>query len=196
MSVFDDMVREVAGKMGTAPQKPAMKREQPERTSVNQAEKSVAPSMNKPIRNNERVLKMTASGLSVSDYPLAEKQAHKIKGLTGKKPEDITLDAVMEDHIAPEDIRISPEVLNMQADIAESNGKRQFADSLRRAAEMTRIPDERVLDMYNLLRPNRATRTQLEELAQELEQQYDAKMTAAFVRDAAEAYAQRDILLK
>ncbi|MCX7714142.1 MAG: diol dehydratase small subunit [Clostridia bacterium] len=138
----------------------------------------------------------TKSGLSVKDYPLAKNKSDKIKGLTGKGLGDITLEKVINDEIFPEDIRISGEVLNMQADIAQANGKRQFAENLRRAAEMTKIPDERVLEIYNMLRPNRSTKQQLLDVADELEKMYEAKLTAKFVRDAVSAYEQRGILVK
>lgn len=138
----------------------------------------------------------TATGITREQYPLSKNVPYKIKGMTGKTPSDITIDSVMDGSTAPEDIRISGDVLRMQADVAESSGKKQFADSLRRAAEMTVIPDERVLEMYNMLRPNRATKKQLTDMADELEKTYNAPMTAAFVRDAAEVYEKRNILLK
>lgn len=57
---------------------------------------------------------------------------------------------------------------------------------------MIPIPDARVLEMYNALRPNRSSREELLAIANELDTKYNAKITAAFVREAAEVYAQRD----
>lgn len=185
-TIIDDMLKKVAQHAGVSPaqaQKPAAQQKMP----------YAAMKQEKQMTSKEM---KTASGLTIKDYPLSRHQADKIRGLTGKTPNDITLQTVMDGEIESADIRISGDVLRMQADIAEASGKRQFADSLRRAAEMTVIPDERVLEMYNLLRPKRATKKQLEEMAAELETVYHAPMTAAFVRDAARVYEKRNILLK
>ena len=141
----------------------------------------------------------TAAGgtkLDSGDYPLAERHPELIKSYTGKRMEDITLDRVVGGEIISDDIRISAEVLEYQAQIAESVGKKQFASNLRRAAEMTRIPDDEVLKMYNLLRPGRATKKMLLDMAANLENKYGAFVTAKLVRDAAFAYEKRGILLK
>jgi len=132
--------------------------------------------------------------LTVKDYPLAQKRPDLIKSPTGKSLNDITLEKVMNEEISAHDLRISSEVLKMQAAIAEDNGKVQLAENLRRASEMTRIPDEKVLEIYNLLRPKRATKQELLDIADELESLYEAKRTAALIRQAAEVYEKRDIL--
>jgi propanediol dehydratase small subunit len=62
---------------------------------------------------------------------------------------------------------------------------------MRRAAEMTKIPDERLLEMYDSLRPYRCTKQELLEIASELESKYQAKICADFVREAAEVYEKR-----
>ena len=81
----------------------------------------------------------------------------------------------------------------MQAQIADGMGRPQAAANLRRAAELTAVPDERVLEMYNALRPNASTREQLDGLASELEG-LGASECAAVVREAAEVYARRGLL--
>ena len=55
------------------------------------------------------------------------------------------------------------------------------------------MPDELLLDVYTALRPRRATAAELEEWAVRLEG-YGAAKTAAFVREAAAAYAERGLL--
>ncbi|UCF02298.1 MAG: propanediol dehydratase small subunit PduE, partial [Deltaproteobacteria bacterium] len=65
------------------------------------------------------------------------------------------------------------------------------AANLRRAAELTRIPDERVLEIYNALRPYRSTKRELLDIAGELESQYQARVCAALVREAADEYERR-----
>lgn len=59
---------------------------------------------------------------------------------------------------------------------------------------MTALSDERVLQIYNALRPNASSRAELESIADELESQYDATLLAALVREAADVYERRDIL--
>ena len=60
--------------------------------------------------------------------------------------------------------------------------------NLRRAAELVNIPNERLLQIYETLRPRRATWQELIDLSEELTAQYDAVENARFVREAAEAY--------
>ena len=69
-----------------------------------------------------------------------------------------------------------------------SAGRPPLAGNLRRAAEMTRIPDARVLEIYNALRPYRSSKQQLLDIAEELDSQYQATICAAHVREAAEVY--------
>ena len=132
--------------------------------------------------------------LSREDYPVAQKHPELVKSVTGKGLQDITLEKVIQGEVRPEDIRISAQVLEYQAQVAEASGKRQFALNLRRAAEMTRIPDEKVLEIYELLRPRRATKQQLLAVTEELEKKYRAPITAKLVREAAEVYTDRNIV--
>lgn len=133
--------------------------------------------------------------LTTNDYPLAVKHPEKVKSYTGKTMDEITLNSTMNGELKSEDIRISAEVLECQAQIAESTGKKQLAENFRRAAELTRIPDEEVLKIYDLLRPNRATKAQLLQLAQRLKEQYGAVGNAKLVEEAVSIYEKRGILL-
>ena len=71
-------------------------------------------------------------------------------------------------------------------------GRLQLADNLERAAELTGVPDDRLLEIYTALRPGRSTAAELEEWAQRLEG-WNAPRTAAFVREAAAAYEERGL---
>jgi len=133
---------------------------------------------------------------TVADYPLMEKHRDIVKTPTGKPLSDITLDAVSKGQVTVDDVRISPEMLLNQADIAESAGKVQIAENLRRAAEMIAIEDDVVIKMYDMLRPNRATKEQLMEMAQTLKTKYRADRLAQLVTEACEVYEKRGILLK
>ncbi|HBT49842.1 MAG: Dehydratase, small subunit [Caldanaerobacter subterraneus] len=125
------------------------------------------------------------------DYPLGKKRPELAKSVTGKTINEITLQAVMEGKITPDDLKISAETLLAQAEIAEAVGRKQLANNFRRAAELTKVPDQRILEIYNALRPYRSTKEELLAIADELENVYGAKICAAFVREAAEVYERR-----
>ena len=140
--------------------------------------------------NNEFSSKNT-NKVNRQDYPLSVKRKDLVKSATGKKLEDITIENVMNGKIGAEDCRIAPETLELQAQIAESVGR-----NLRRAAELIAVPDTRVLEIYNALRPYRSTKVELLAIADELEDKYNAKVNAQLVREAAELYEKRDRLRK
>ena len=131
------------------------------------------------------------SGASVSDYPLANKHPDWVKTATNKTLEDITLESVLAGKITAQDMRITPEILRIQADIARSAGRDRLALNFERAAELTGVPDERELEIYNALRPYRSSKEELLAISAELEQKYNAKICAAFVREAAGLYQSR-----
>ena len=137
---------------------------------------------------------MSDLSLHASDYPLSVNRPELLTTPTGKNFSDLTMDAVMSGAVAPEDLRSSPQTLRFQAAISEDAGRPQLAANLRRAAELTALPDERVLNMYNALRPNVSTKEELEAIAQELESSYNATHSAALVREAAEVYERRGVL--
>ncbi|WP_315116360.1 diol dehydratase small subunit [uncultured Clostridium sp.] len=126
--------------------------------------------------------------LSKKDYPLIKNRKELLNTKTGKTIDEININNVINGNITPEDIKITGEVLLYQAQIAESVGRYQFARNLKRAAELTAVPDERVLEIYNSLRPYRSTKEELINIAIELESKYNAKLNGALVRHAAEVY--------
>lgn len=132
--------------------------------------------------------------MNPQDYPLATKRPEFIKTPTGKKLEDVTLEKVLSGEIKPEDVRISPETLEMQAQIAEGMNRDAMARNFRRASELIAVPDDRILEIYNSLRPYRSTKEELLSIAEELESKYNAKVNADFLREAAEIYEKREKL--
>lgn len=130
------------------------------------------------------------------DFPLGSKRPDLVKSATGLGLDDITLDKVIAGQLSFDDVRIRPETLEYQAQIAESAGRPHIAVNLRRAAEMTRIPDARVLEIYNAMRPYRSTKQELLDIANELETKYQARICAAFVREAAGVYEKRGRIKK
>jgi len=128
------------------------------------------------------------------DFPLATHRSELIQTPTGKRLEELTLDAVLKGDVTAEDLRITPRTLRLQAEIADAVRRPQLAENMRRAAELTTVPDERILEIYNALRPRASTKQQLLEIADELEDRYGATANAALVREAAEVYERRSCL--
>lgn len=128
-------------------------------------------------------------------YPLAEHEKEKITSRTGKKFTDITLDEVLKDHVGPDDIKISKEILKAQGQVAFEAGNAPMEKNFERAAELVDVPDDVILKMYDKLRPNRSTKLELVLMAQELLEKYNAKNCARLVMEAAEVYEKRGILL-
>jgi len=124
-------------------------------------------------------------------YPLMDNDADNLRAASGRPLNEVRLDA---DDLSLDDISIDADTLRAQARIAREAGYTQLAANLTRAAELTAVPSEELLKMYELLRPGRATDEQLNLLAQRLENEYNATENANFVREAAEAYKARGLL--
>jgi len=131
---------------------------------------------------------------STDDYPLGSKRKDLITTFTGKKLADVTLNAIMTGEVAEQDIRISSDTLLLQAQIAELSGRDRLAENFKRAAELCRLPDNAVLEVYKALRPFRSSQKDLELLADELETDYNAVLNAELVRQACRAYRERNWL--
>jgi propanediol dehydratase small subunit len=124
-------------------------------------------------------------------YPLGEKMPEKVKSATGKVLSDFSLEKVKSGELTAEDFRIAPETLEMQAQVADSVDRENLARNMRRAAELIAVPDDRLLGVYNALRPYRSTKAELYGIADELEQKYHCTVNAAFIREAADVYEKR-----
>lgn len=115
-----------------------------------------------------------------------------VRALSGRETGELTLEAVRRGELGVSDLRIHPETLERQADIAAAHANPQLAENLRRAAELTRIPDEEVLAIYDALRPGRSTPERLAELAKDLKER-GLPRCAALLAEAAEVYARRGL---
>lgn len=127
------------------------------------------------------------------DYPLGTSRPDLVTTPSGTPLEHVTLAAARDGELARDDLRATPETLRRQADVARAAGRTQLAENLERAAELTAVPDDEVLAVYTALRPGRSTASELSHWAERLEE-HGALRTAAFVREAAEAYAERGLL--
>jgi propanediol dehydratase small subunit len=134
---------------------------------------------------------------SRKDYPLAENRGQDIKGKRAKSLDQLTLDAVLKGHVTIEDLRITPQALQAQADVARSAGRPRLAENFERAAELVDVPQEEVMAIYELLRPGRArSKEQLLDAARKLRTVYHAKRMAEFVAAAADVYENRGLFNK
>jgi propanediol dehydratase small subunit len=129
-----------------------------------------------------------------SDYPLGSRRPDLVTTPAGTPLEQLTLTALRDGRVDPAELRATSETLRRQSAIARAAGRAELADNLERAAELAAVPDDVILDVYTALRPRRSTASELGELAERLESFYGAKLVAAFVREAAAAYAGRGLV--
>jgi propanediol dehydratase small subunit len=140
---------------------------------------------------------MSEDRLTIGDYPLAEKRPEIVRGKRGKGLDEITLDAVLEDRVALEDLRITARALRQQAELARAAGRETLAENFERAAELVDLPQDTIMHVYELLRPGRAeSKNALLAAAAELRKQYGANIMAAFVEEAAAVYERRGLFKK
>ena len=116
----------------------------------------------------------------------------EVRALSGRPVDGLTVDAVRAGEIGVWDLRIHPQTLERQAVVAEEHGNPQLAENLGRAAELTHLPDEEVLAIYEALRPGRSTAAQLTALAGSLAER-GLPRCAALVAEAADVYARRGL---
>lgn len=128
------------------------------------------------------------SKAGIDDYPLSERQPQQLKTPSGLPFNEINLEAVLAGKIQMKDLRVTSEALERQAEIAEAAGRHQLAENLRRAGELARVPEAKILQIYQMLRPGRASKEALMKAAEELESQFQARRCACFVREAVRAY--------
>ena len=130
----------------------------------------------------------------MSNYPLGANEADTITSKTGKKLSQITLDEVKRGNVQADDIKISQEMLRRQGQVAREADNPAMAGNFERASELLNVPDDVILAMYNKLRPNRSTKLELVQMAQELLEKYHAPHCAKLVLEAAGIYEKRGIL--
>jgi propanediol dehydratase small subunit len=109
------------------------------------------------------------------------------KAWSGRDASDLSVEGVVGGELGPDDIRISPDTLRHQAEVARNHGNPQLAANFERAAELTAFEESEILALYEMLRPGRVSGDQLRAKADELEAR-NAPICAAFVREAAAVY--------
>jgi propanediol dehydratase small subunit len=113
---------------------------------------------------------------------------------SGRSIDELSVEGILSGELTAEDFRIHGERLNHQAGVAEDAGYSQLAENLRRAAELTHMSNEEVLEIYKTLRPRRTSYTEMIDMADRLENEKNAPLTASLVREAAEIYLKRGIV--
>ncbi len=129
----------------------------------------------------------------VRDYPLGTRRPDLVTTPGGLPLTEVTLAALLAGRLDASEMRATPATLRLQSEVARAAGRLPLAASLERAAELAAVPDELLLAVYTALRPRRATAPELATWAERLES-HGATETAAFVREAAAAYAERGLL--
>lgn len=128
----------------------------------------------------------------MNQYPLMRFASGSIQAASGRPLDEIKLETIEE--LSLKDLQIHANTLRAQAEIAEETGYPQLAANLNRAAELTTVPNDEILTMYEMPRPERASYEKLMGLADYLESTYQAKENARLVREAAQIYRDRKLL--
>jgi propanediol dehydratase small subunit len=127
-------------------------------------------------------------------YPVGEKQPERVRTRQGRPLSDLTLANVLAGDLTAADFTITAEGLRLQAAIAGQAGRPHLTRNLQRGAELVAIPDELLLEVYELLRPGRArSAAELRAMADRLRQDFGAEETARLIEEAAAAYERRGI---
>ena len=115
------------------------------------------------------------------------------KAFSGRDSGELDLDHLAEEALEADDVRIHPDTLRAQAQVAQEHANPQLAANFARAAELALLTEAEVLALYEALRPHRSSGSELDALADRLEQ-VPAPLCALLVREAAAVYARRGLL--
>ena len=127
-------------------------------------------------------------------YPVSENAPGQAVSASGMPLGDLTLDAVVSKRVDAGDIRISADVLRLQGDIARDAGRDRLALNLERAAELVAVPQDIILETYEMLRPGRISDPRLlTERADMLRRDYGAHTIAALIDEAVAVYKRRNL---
>ncbi|MBJ2149322.1 diol dehydratase small subunit [Paracoccus sp. IB05] len=133
--------------------------------------------------------------LTRADFPLAETAPEKVRGARGKPLDALTLDAVMAGEVTIEDLRITPQALLAQAEIARDAGRAALAANFERAAELVHVPQDLIMETYEMLRPGRVKDSAtLRARAAMLRHDHGAEKLAEFLETAAIHYQRRGLM--
>ena len=130
-------------------------------------------------------------------YPIGEKQAEKVRSRSGRPLAEINLQGVLNGELDIDDIGISEDGLRAQAEIARVAGRETLARNFERAAELVSVPNDLLIEVYELLRPGRAADAiVLCDMVRRLRRDHDAERIAELIEEAAEVYERRGLFKK
>lgn len=107
-----------------------------------------------------------------------------VRAQSGRAVNEVDVRAVLAGEIGPDDIRISSDGLARQAAVAREHGDVQLAENLLRAAELVALPEDQLLEYYELLRPGRATPDRLRAAGEGLASRGMPRVAALFTEAA------------
>ncbi|MFD1456137.1 diol dehydratase small subunit [Levilactobacillus lanxiensis] len=132
--------------------------------------------------------------LTAKDFPLFKKHPDLVKSPSGKELKAITFQDIVDGKVDSKELRIAPSTLRMQGKIAAEAGRSQIQNNFQRAAELTSVPDDRLLEMYGALRPYRSSKQDLLDIADELADKYHAPICSNWFKEAATNYEKHNKL--
>lgn len=131
---------------------------------------------------------------SLDLYPISRNAPDQAVSASGMRLAELTLDAVVSEQIGPGDIRISADVLRLQAEIARVAGRDKLALNFERAAELVSVPQDLILETYEMMRPGRVSDPRLlSERAEMLRRDYGAHSIATLIDEAVLVYQRRNL---
>jgi propanediol dehydratase small subunit len=128
------------------------------------------------------------------NYPIGEREPERVHTASGQPLAALSLENVLAAQVPASDLSITAEALRLQAQVARAAGRVPLADNFERAAELVAVPQDFILEVYELLRPGRAVdKTALLAAAGRLRGEFAALKIAAFLEEAAAQYEQRQL---
>lgn len=129
--------------------------------------------------------------ITAADYPLSKNKRELLNTPGGVNIDDITFENILKGNVKGDDCRISEDSLRIQAIVAEENGDKHLSENFKRASEMVSIESDKLIAIYNALRPYRSSEEELITIAEELEVKYKAFRTAQFIKEATAVLKER-----
>ena len=127
-------------------------------------------------------------------YPVGEKVPERVTTRRGRPLSQLTLENLEAAQVDHGDLGITAEGLRHQARVARAAGRPCLARNFERGAELVGVPDDLILEVYELLRPGRAKEpAELARMAFRLRREHGAERIAALVEEAAEVYQRRGL---
>lgn len=127
-------------------------------------------------------------------YPVGETAPERVTTRRGRPLSQLTLENLEAAQVDHGDLGITAEGLRHQAGVARAAGRPCLARNFERGAELAGVPDDLILEVYELLRPGRAKEpAELARMAIRLRREHGAERIAALVEEAAEVYQRRGL---